>query len=190
LATCESDTFFPDGVGQVYKMVLYISSGWIIRFYSRKLIKNSFDGFLNDIGKHIEMASVRHSYGDIYNFIFAFFEFSVLVCLPHKPTKANKSCWFSEFVNCEDRWYLIHEKNNFLPMIRHVWSQTAVSETFVVIKWLVNIQFLLLSSSTTIASRSKQDFGIWTIALHGRVLIPPCCWNHTFIIVNSEHITW
>ena len=25
---------------------------WIIRFYSRKLIKNSFNGFLNDIGKH------------------------------------------------------------------------------------------------------------------------------------------
>ena len=79
-------------------------------------------------------------------------------------------------------------KNNFLPMIRYVWSQTAVSKKFVVIKWLVNIEFLLLSSSTTIASRSKHDFGVWAIASHSRVLIPPCCWNHTFIIVNSEHI--
>src|SRR6202044_3118746 len=37
----------------------------IIRFHSRKLIKNSFEEFLNDIGKHIKTASVRHSYGDI-----------------------------------------------------------------------------------------------------------------------------
>jgi len=37
----------------------------IIRFHFRKLIKNSFEGFLNDIGEHIKTASVRHSYGDI-----------------------------------------------------------------------------------------------------------------------------
>ena len=55
------------------KMVLYISSGWIIRFHSRKLIKNSFEGFLNDIGKHIKTASVRHSYGDIINKTTIFF---------------------------------------------------------------------------------------------------------------------
>src|ERR1700735_5755694 len=37
----------------------------IIRFHFRKLIKNSFEGFLNDIGEHIKTASGRHSYGDI-----------------------------------------------------------------------------------------------------------------------------
>ena len=59
-------------------------------------------------------------------------------------------------------------------MIRHVWSQTAVSEKFVVIKWLVNIEFLSPSSST-IASRSKHDFEEWVIVSHGRVLIPLGC---------------
>jgi len=64
-------------------------------------------------------------------------------------------------------------KNNFLPIIRNVWSQTAISEKFVVIKQLVNIEFSLPSSTT--ASRSKHDFGEWAIASHGRVLILPGC---------------
>ena len=60
-------------------------------------------------------------------------------------------------------------KNNFIPIIRHVWSQTAILEKIMVIKWLVNIAFSLPSSSTTIVSRSKHDFGEWAIASHGSV---------------------
>src|ERR1700685_2965882 len=54
----------------------------IIRFHSRKLIKNSFEGFLNDIGEHIKTASVRHSYGDIINITtILFLPFWAFLCL-------------------------------------------------------------------------------------------------------------
>src|ERR1700683_3244434 len=54
----------------------------IIRFHSRKLIKNSFEGFLNDIGKHIKMASARHSYGDIISKITnLFLPFWAFLCM-------------------------------------------------------------------------------------------------------------
>ena len=127
-------------------------------------------------------------YGDIYNFSFWLFW---LFCACLLATQANKSQQVLQIFWICGLWKQVvfnSWKNNFLSMIRHVWSQTAVSEKIVVIKWLVNIEFLLPSSSTTIASRSKHDFGVWAIASHGRVPISPCCWNHTFIIVNSEHI--
>src|SRR5882762_9887492 len=46
-------------------MVLHISSGRIIRFHSRKLVKNSLNGFPNDVGKDIKTAAVRHPNGDV-----------------------------------------------------------------------------------------------------------------------------
>src|ERR1700689_5246122 len=70
----------------------------IIIFHSRKLIKNSFEGFLNDIGKHIQTASVRHSYGDIINKTTIFFlPFGAFLCLSACHTSQQEPTSLADF---------------------------------------------------------------------------------------------
>jgi hypothetical protein len=65
-------------------------------------------------------------------------------------------------------------KNNFIPIIRDIWSQTAMSEKIVVIKWFVNIQFSLPSSSKQQVEAKEANMTLE---------------SGQFIIVNSEHLT-
>ena len=65
-------------------------------------------------------------------------------------------------------------KNNFIPIIRDIWSQTAMSKENVVIKWLVNIEFSLPSSSKQQVEAKEANMTLE---------------SGQFIIVNSEHLT-
>jgi hypothetical protein len=74
----------------------------IIRFHSRKLIKNSFEGFFNDIGKHIKTASLRDSYGDIINKTTIFFlPFWYFLCLSACHTSQQEPTSPADF---QDLW--------------------------------------------------------------------------------------
>jgi hypothetical protein len=117
----------------------------IIRFHSRKLIKNSFEGFLNDIGEHIKTASVRHSYGDIINkTTILFLPFWAFLCLSACHTSQQ------EPTSPADLWIVktgghLFMKNNSLPIIRYVWSQTAISEkncsNYLNSLWTLNLHY-------------------------------------------------
>ena len=120
----------------------------IIIFHFRKLIKNCFEGSLNDIGKHIQTASVRHSYGDIINKTTIFFlPFGAFLCLSACHTSQQEPTSLADF---QDLWIVktsgrLFMKNNSLPIIRHVWSQTAISEkncnNYLNSLWTLNLHY-------------------------------------------------
>src|ERR1700685_258175 len=100
------------------------------------MVLSSFDGILNDIGKHIKMASARHSYGDIISkTINLFLPFWSFLCLSACHTSQQEPTSPADF---QDLWIVktgghLFMKKNALPIIRHVWSQTAISEKIIII---------------------------------------------------------
>src|ERR1700691_2380471 len=151
----------------------------IIRFHSRKLIKNSFEGFLNDIGKHIKTASLRDSYGDIINKTTIFFlPFWYFLCLSACHTSQQEPTSPADF---QDLWIVKIGGHLFMKKKCSINHKTCLEsncylrkKSLLLFKQLVNIKSSLPSSSST-TSRSKHDFEKWAIVSHGRVLSPLGC---------------
>jgi hypothetical protein len=150
----------------------------IIRFHSRKLIKNSFEGFFNDIGKHIKTASLRDSYGDIINKTTIFFlPFWYFLCLSACHTSQQEPTSPADF---QDLWivkiggHLFMKKSSINHKTCLESNCYLRKKLLLLFKQLVNIKSSLPSSSST-TSRSKHDFEKWAIVSHGRVLSPLGC---------------